>query len=767
MFRHRKATSSVLALIAAVMLTACGSGDSTPSDTSENVAGLHYTGITDPALLDAANAKALSTKALGIGFLDGSDAELAPLNKSIELLAGPLAPKPGTTPVMGMIELLGRHGEDILRAFSPIVEGPIVPNVSARSVFFQPGFPNQGGTFFHDLAETQTETTVRYSGTLTFADAAHCNRTDAGTCTDKQILSGAVSLTVEFLKNDMPSDMDANLPAFDKLSTLLNRNISPVIKTVTTAGLFTTTREGLSDGFGEVNNGEFSGYSTSRTMTYAMEGEASWTQETTGLNKAFGEKPNTATLHFTGSLKIDESTDSADGKILLDFDATNATVTFNQKTGAESPASAQDGERFETTNGSLMDLAFSGDATLTFTAQTKADTLTLQAALAGGRFGLTAKGGRTEQRLAVDDVSSPGEIDFDSETRLISTLNTYTKIRIDFAGAVDLNATYTTTLVSAVTQTLGMKLNAGKAIFDLNMQELTEYALDANNVPVTPSTVTRTTNTTSSALSIDGDLALTNGIEPITLVGDLDFVMSHESKEDRLYPELSDTTATGTLTLKELSIKTGHIDTTIQGTIDFDVDFAGNEMDRMVKVARQDATLNLNMELLLSNNLEGKTYRFNDYKVGILLGAIDHDEIDAEGPTFSVSGRFYHPDHGYVDINTGRTPFFINRYALERSLEMGDTDLLLASLFPLAGEMTITGGTGSHAVLKAQSTYSSKLDENIPGGYTLSVDADGNGTYETATFHAWPDLSQTTDRIWVFRLGLDLMGWLTKIGPRG
>ena len=76
----------------------------------------------------------------------------------------------------------------------------------------------------------------------------------------------------------------------------------------------------------------------------------------------------------------------------------------------------------------------------------------------------------------------------------------------------------------------------------------------------------------------------------------------------------------------------------------------------------------------------------------------------------TITGRYYHPEQGYVDTVTNM-PFQIN----------------IADQWPNVGQMTMTGASGSKTRLTANSNTQ----------YTLEVDADGDGTYETTTTEDW------------------------------
>lgn len=76
----------------------------------------------------------------------------------------------------------------------------------------------------------------------------------------------------------------------------------------------------------------------------------------------------------------------------------------------------------------------------------------------------------------------------------------------------------------------------------------------------------------------------------------------------------------------------------------------------------------------------------------------------------TITGRYYHPDHGYVEVVTN-TPFQIDS----------------ADEWPNVGQMTITGDSGGKARLTAVSNTQ----------YTLEVDAEGDDIYETTTLEDW------------------------------
>jgi hypothetical protein len=101
----------------------------------------------------------------------------------------------------------------------------------------------------------------------------------------------------------------------------------------------------------------------------------------------------------------------------------------------------------------------------------------------------------------------------------------------------------------------------------------------------------------------------------------------------------------------------------------------------------------------------GNVYRVQNLVIGLTNTGSEVQE--------TFNGRFYHPDHGYVDVVTNTT--FV---------------IPIGSAYPTSGSLTITGALGTKAVLTALSD----------GTYTLDVDTDGNGTLETHLTGNWVDL---------------------------
>jgi len=95
------------------------------------------------------------------------------------------------------------------------------------------------------------------------------------------------------------------------------------------------------------------------------------------------------------------------------------------------------------------------------------------------------------------------------------------------------------------------------------------------------------------------------------------------------------------------------------------------------------------------DNYTGKTYRAENFTIAIW-------DYGSYGE-FSISGKFYDPDYGYITISTPLN-FVILSY----------------NTYPHQGELVVYGGNGTKARLRIISSYYC----------TVEADTDGNGTYD-------------------------------------
>lgn len=146
-----------------------------------------------------------------------------------------------------------------------------------------------------------------------------------------------------------------------------------------------------------------------------------------------------------------------------------------------------------------------------------------------------------------------------------------------------------------------------------------------------------------------------------------------------------------------LSTTLGGDSVTIKGTISFD--------------SSDYPIITLTMTILVKDSSINRVYWVKDYQL-ILTDEVGYVDID-------ISGRFYHPDHGYVTISTEQ---------VLRLYELDD--------YPSSGILLITGKTGSEGGrTRARITFHSAST------YQVEADTNGNGTYDFDTgVSNWSDL---------------------------
>lgn len=124
------------------------------------------------------------------------------------------------------------------------------------------------------------------------------------------------------------------------------------------------------------------------------------------------------------------------------------------------------------------------------------------------------------------------------------------------------------------------------------------------------------------------------------------------------------------------------------------VTLAGSES---LTVADGGLTLTQTMDLVLIDQASGKTYWVSNYRLNV---AVDPGGAYTD---VSISGRFYDPDRGYVDVGTA-LPLHVLTGAEE----------------PSAGILLFFGANNTGA----------RLTVNGDGSFLIEADADGDGSYE-------------------------------------
>ncbi len=150
-------------------------------------------------------------------------------------------------------------------------------------------------------------------------------------------------------------------------------------------------------------------------------------------------------------------------------------------------------------------------------------------------------------------------------------------------------------------------------------------------------------------------------------------------------------TTTGELTSFALSFQGLTMVDTASGQ---SVTLAGSET---LAISGGGLTLTQTMDMVLIDQASGKTYWVNNYRMSL---AVDPGGVYAD---VSISGRFYDPDRGYVEVAT-QVPLHVLAGASDAS----------------AGVLLFLGAGNTRA----------RLTVNGDATYLIEADADGDGTYE-------------------------------------
>jgi hypothetical protein len=140
-----------------------------------------------------------------------------------------------------------------------------------------------------------------------------------------------------------------------------------------------------------------------------------------------------------------------------------------------------------------------------------------------------------------------------------------------------------------------------------------------------------------------------------------------------------------TLSLNNITTTSGTDSFTVNGSITYNF---------------QPSSVTVTMTMLLLNNTTGKVFWINPYNMTLSKGP---NYVD-----FQVSGKYYHPDYGYVNIST---PTAFRIYS--------------GSTWPIQGVLILDGKTSiGGGSTKAQLTVISS------NAYQVEADTNGDGAYE-------------------------------------
>ena len=168
------------------------------------------------------------------------------------------------------------------------------------------------------------------------------------------------------------------------------------------------------------------------------------------------------------------------------------------------------------------------------------------------------------------------------------------------------------------------------------------------------------------------------------------------------------------VTLNGTEALSGQVDTTTGDLMNASTSFQGLSMSdatgsatltgtETLEIANDGLNIVETIDMVLKDNASDKTYWINNYRLDLSLSNLILPDID-----ISISGRFYDPDRGYVEIVT-ETPLHIPNGAEDAS----------------SGVLVFQGAENTSA----------RLTVNGDGTYLIEADADGNGSYEWSVLY--------------------------------
>ncbi|MBU1170463.1 MAG: hypothetical protein KKD44_12945 [Proteobacteria bacterium] len=698
---------TALAFMLALFLSACG-GNGTPNTDSTP----SYTGITDQAAITAGNALNISSKAMGAGFLDGMGSAQGGVTKSLTKRI--IGPEDALLQFMG--EAMGAASDTL---YTDSEEVNLLPESMFESMD-NDDFPNISGSYLRTVASDDEKT---FTISHTFTQAVHVsgsaeNRT-------KDTLNGVVTEIVTFDYAD--SDFSFENETLEQRFDILDDDLNPTQRTLTCNAFthngnhlwspdYDTFTQGL---FKEADGGGYGGldgydiYNETQEYVYTLDGDYSREEiDTDTMVDGLGQKTWRLQNNFEGSLDI------RDHYLNKYMDSEN-TLTLSMAQGslshklAEMDSAEQTDDVIST---SSNDYEF--DSPMAFSLPDCDLTLSLT-----GRMSLTysSRQDLKNQEITID-LSNTAEamVALDKIALVTSSYNADTHDAISNHDNIDTTITvlgnaaidYAKTVIpftTPVTQTITVSATSGKLLFTQNNMSDTQY--------ITEDETLHTTYTIDNhqGMLLSGNLSITRPDDFLKLSGEITLNSSRNLDQRDGISSLNEESTL--VTLNNLNLKSNTYDVSLQGTVENTLNFNDDSNFKTEK-----------LNLIFSDNFRDKAYQFSDYMISVPDYNADKGSKLMATEELHISGRFFHPDYGYVDVTTGHTPF------------------VMQFPYPVDGTLTVTGSHNSKAVLDV--IYSE--DETL-AGYIVKADADGNGTFEAGPYlRYWPELDGPMALAWQY-----------------
>ena len=693
-------------------LAACGNSGKT--DTTPV-----YTGITDPAPITTDNADEIAAKAIGAGLISGledpSDAKAVKLSK---LLADSDA---------SMSKGFSKSSEAIINdLYDGILEGDLLPDNLFDSKDLDT-FPNVSGTYATTVTTTDSKT---FTVTHVFTQAVHSSGLTAADISDNTLNGTAVEV-LTYSYTDGAFTWTDETPA-EKLE-LIRASYNETERTMTCKGF---THQGIRyyspdiltynadtlryDTYNEVQDYSYvldGTYSVSESgepvfikgmdpssewdLKAIFKGSISITDHYTSVTDQ--EETKTAFVLKNGefSKKISEKREivEADGLITEYWNAFDADMDFLF-------FSFPDGD---------MEVSLKGDLSVTSETSEDGDTgkTTLSFSNAGNNMLMISKTA------------------LNSLTEGVNRSRDYS-MNVAVAGNANLeHTTGTETSDGLVSKTLTMAITAGKLSVSNDSLSNTDYTV------VDAVSHTHETGSTSYKVAVSGSVRFSMADEFFTFSGALnvDTTSDSESYDSTLDKRVS----TMSINLDNTRLVSNDFDVTFHGTITSTSDYS--------EITSQGLT---ELDLLLRDGVKNKTYHFSDYTFESQLRDI-RDKKVALDSRIALSGRFYHPDFGYVDVSTSHfdllemcEPSMMIRYLLGRP----------NAIYPTAGTLFFSGAKNSKTQL---TVFTGETFET--SGYIITADANGDGIFEVGPIeNNWTDIEGLMDDFWL----AEIFGFIGK-----
>lgn len=746
-------------MILALFLTACGSSSTTGDGTAT------YDGLTDPAVITAANAEEIASKAVGADFLGVAALTVSNLKPGEPGGKGPSSPE-------GHEHLTGLAGVRLLHTYEEIVFSDGLPlNIPwlDRQVCDH-GFPTSG-SFEDTLDVTIGNSTVTIEGDLIF-DGATMNVSEMDD--SYATYDGTISLKYVFDTTGYYVDADSidgepwdYMSPMAKLVLMLNRHATILEETYsyssyksqsTTTSLVPESEDTDSSTVAISIDGDFtrSFEVTQNDLGYTGYYFRGTNSYYGGYAGYYGTNAISDSIVFSGTMVVTEETtataETAGKSSTDDLDKIESSITVTLTDGELNLAETVSDTYAKPSDTELTydvdcdyALSLSGDIAIEYSYSSPESAVAITAAI---------EGEYTENETYDENIDSM-YIDEETPFRFSNQKSRIWEGKWDRQIAGSIDATITTTEKEAaietdvfqwITETTDFEMKNGIYTSEhpysgsitktwTEEPEDTEegkYMVDPSISNGYYTTQKVDTEQKSETDTISGYAKISRDDNYVEISGEFIDAYSYDYTYtgNYVWNETAGPDGTGApvpsdvevdpvenyskiKTLNNVSLSADSADLKVQGTIEtkyedfeaFRSDFRGSA-DRYI------------FDLIIADNVNSKSYMLESY---IVL---------PDGPHMSIDGRFYHSDYGYVDVVTGSVPFAFFDYM----------DGIYAE-----GEAKMTGADGTSATL----TLTTDDDYNI--SYSIEADTDADGANDAGPFvTVLPDAEETLEGFWLY-----------------